>query len=144
MIESRIKYIHENPIRAGWVENLEDYLYSSARNYSGMKGLIEVDYWLFDCLSQLKIGTDSSVELQIPPSLNWHCRTAEEYLRLRVSDSYSAWVLDYQSGSNSNNGRYGEAYKSSTIGISFGSPLGYSRNYSYTYTFDLKRFVLGK
>jgi len=63
---------------------------------------------------------------------------------LGVSDNYSAWVLDYQSGSNSNNGRYGEAYKSSTIGISFGSPVGYSRNYSYTYTFDLKRFVLGK
>ena len=63
---------------------------------------------------------------------------------LGVSDSYSAWVLDYQSGSNSNNGRYGEAYKTSTIGISFGSPVGYSRNYSYTYTFDLKRFVLGK
>lgn len=45
IIESRMKYIHENPVRAGWVENAEEYLYSSARNYSGLKGLIEVDYW---------------------------------------------------------------------------------------------------
>ncbi|SFB54136.1 hypothetical protein [Algoriphagus aquimarinus] len=45
MIESRMKYIHENPVRAGIVEKPEDFLYSSARNYSGMKGLIEVDYW---------------------------------------------------------------------------------------------------
>jgi REP element-mobilizing transposase RayT len=45
MIESRMKYIHENPVRAGIVEKEEDYLYSSARNYSGLKGLIEVDYW---------------------------------------------------------------------------------------------------
>lgn len=45
MIESRMTYIHENPVRAGWVESAEEYLYSSARNYSGLKGLIEVDYW---------------------------------------------------------------------------------------------------
>ncbi|MBN7817354.1 transposase [Algoriphagus pacificus] len=45
MIESRMKYIHDNPVRAGIVEKPEDYLNSSARNYSGLKGLIEVDYW---------------------------------------------------------------------------------------------------
>ncbi|WPR75766.1 REP-associated tyrosine transposase [Algoriphagus sp. NG3] len=45
MIESRMKYIHDNPVRAGIVENPEDYLHSSARNYSGLKGLIDVDYW---------------------------------------------------------------------------------------------------
>ncbi len=44
MMESRMKYIHENPVSAGIVEKEEDYLYSSARNYSGMKGRIEVDY----------------------------------------------------------------------------------------------------
>jgi hypothetical protein len=27
MIESRMKYIHENPVRAGIVENVEEYLY---------------------------------------------------------------------------------------------------------------------
>lgn len=45
MLESRMAYIYENPERAGIVEKPEDYLYSSARNYSGLKGLIEVDYW---------------------------------------------------------------------------------------------------
>lgn len=45
MIESRMKYIHDNPVRSGIVEKPEDFLYSSARNYSGLKGLIDVDYW---------------------------------------------------------------------------------------------------
>ena len=63
---------------------------------------------------------------------------------LGVSDSYSAGIWDFESGSNSIRGRYGESYRSSTVGVSAGSPVGYSRNYSYTYTFDLKRFVLGK
>lgn len=43
MIDSRLEYIHENPVRAGWVEKSEDYMYSSARNYSGLPGIIEVD-----------------------------------------------------------------------------------------------------
>lgn len=45
LIESRMKYIQENPVRAGIVEKEEEYLYWSARNYSGLKDLIEVDYW---------------------------------------------------------------------------------------------------
>ena len=43
MIDSRMNYIHENPVRAGWVERAEDYLYSSARNYCEMKGLLEIN-----------------------------------------------------------------------------------------------------
>ncbi|WP_202927968.1 hypothetical protein [Cyclobacterium roseum] len=45
MIESRMNYIHENPVRAGIVEKPEDYMCSSARNYAGLDGLIAVDYW---------------------------------------------------------------------------------------------------
>ena len=41
--KQKLAYIHDNPVRAGWVENPEDWLYSSARNYAGLKGLIEVD-----------------------------------------------------------------------------------------------------
>jgi REP element-mobilizing transposase RayT len=41
-ILQKINYIHENPVRAGIVENAEDYLYSSARNYAGLQGEIEV------------------------------------------------------------------------------------------------------
>ena len=43
MIDSRLTYIHENPVRAGWVDKEEEYLYSSARNYCGLPALIEVD-----------------------------------------------------------------------------------------------------
>ena len=44
MIDSRVEYIHDNPIRAGWVDKPEDYLYCSARNYSDLEALIEIDY----------------------------------------------------------------------------------------------------
>lgn len=39
----KMAYIHENPIRAGWVENAEDWLYSSQRNYLSMEALLEID-----------------------------------------------------------------------------------------------------
>ena len=32
-IQQKFDYIHMNPVRAGLVENPEDWLYSSARNY---------------------------------------------------------------------------------------------------------------
>lgn len=44
MIESKMQYIYENPVRAGLVENAADYLYSSARNAAGLAGLIDNDY----------------------------------------------------------------------------------------------------
>ncbi len=43
MVDSRLNYIHDNPVRAGWVENPEDYLYSSARTYAGLSGLLEIE-----------------------------------------------------------------------------------------------------
>ena len=43
MIDSRIEYIHQNAVRAGWVLYAEDYLYSSAGNYAGLEALIEID-----------------------------------------------------------------------------------------------------
>ncbi len=42
MLEGRIFYTHDNPRRAGIVENAEDYLHSSARDYAGIKGLVNV------------------------------------------------------------------------------------------------------
>ena len=40
----KLHYIHNNPVKAGIVEKPEDYVYSSARSYQGMKGLIDVCY----------------------------------------------------------------------------------------------------
>ena len=42
--ESKLNYIHENPVRAGIVRNAEDYIYSSASNYAGKGGIIEVEF----------------------------------------------------------------------------------------------------
>jgi putative transposase len=43
MIEQRINYIHENPVRTGIVASAEEYLHSSARNYAGLSSVIEID-----------------------------------------------------------------------------------------------------
>ena len=36
-------YLHHNPVRIGVVEQPEDWVYSSARDYAGGKGLIELE-----------------------------------------------------------------------------------------------------
>lgn len=42
MLHQKLHYIHENPVRTGIVENAEEYLHSSARDYCGRKGLVNV------------------------------------------------------------------------------------------------------
>jgi hypothetical protein len=37
MLIQRLNYIHNNPVKAGWVAQPEDYLYSSALNYAGKR-----------------------------------------------------------------------------------------------------------
>lgn len=41
-IWQKIYYTHNNPVKAGIVDHPEAYLYSSARDYAGMKGLVNV------------------------------------------------------------------------------------------------------
>ena len=42
----KLKYIHENPVRAGWVEQPEDYVYSSAKTVLlGTPGPIPISDW---------------------------------------------------------------------------------------------------
>ena len=43
MIESRINYIHQNPVRAGYVEQEHEYVYSSAKNFAGLINSMEID-----------------------------------------------------------------------------------------------------
>ena len=38
----KLNYIHLNPVRQEFVDRPEDYPYSSARNYAGRQGLIDV------------------------------------------------------------------------------------------------------
>jgi putative transposase len=41
-LEQKIDYIHQNPVRAELVEEPEQYVYSSAVDYAGGKGLIDI------------------------------------------------------------------------------------------------------
>jgi putative transposase len=42
-MQQKLDYVHFNPVEAGIVEEQEHYLYSSAKDYAGIKGLVEVD-----------------------------------------------------------------------------------------------------
>jgi putative transposase len=40
--EQKLHYIHQNPVVAMIVEEEEHYLFSSARDYAGIKGLVKI------------------------------------------------------------------------------------------------------
>ena len=40
--KQKLDYIHDNPVKAGFVSKPEDWLYSSARDYCGQQGMIDV------------------------------------------------------------------------------------------------------
>lgn len=42
MMRQKLDYIHNNPVETGIVEEPWEYFYSSAKNYCGKKGLVEV------------------------------------------------------------------------------------------------------
>lgn len=42
MRKQKLSYLHENPVVSGFVSKAEDYVYSSARDYCGEKGLLEI------------------------------------------------------------------------------------------------------
>ncbi len=43
VMRQKLDYIHQNPVKRGYVDQAEDWRYSSARNYAGKEGLIEVN-----------------------------------------------------------------------------------------------------
>jgi REP-associated tyrosine transposase len=42
MMKQKVEYIHHNPVKRGYVDKAEHWRYSSARNYLGMEGLLNV------------------------------------------------------------------------------------------------------
>jgi REP element-mobilizing transposase RayT len=42
VIDQKVNYIHQNPVEAGLVFRPEDYVYSSAMDYAGEKGMLDV------------------------------------------------------------------------------------------------------
>jgi REP element-mobilizing transposase RayT len=46
MMKIKIDYIHNNPVKRGYVDEAVHWRYSSARDYEGQEGLIEVErFW---------------------------------------------------------------------------------------------------
>ena len=43
VIDQKINYIHNNPVKASFVSKPEDYICSSAGFYSGMNYILEID-----------------------------------------------------------------------------------------------------
>jgi hypothetical protein len=44
MFDEKLAYIHQNPVQAGFVTREEDWKYSSARDFCGIKGLVTLSY----------------------------------------------------------------------------------------------------
>lgn len=44
MFDKVLEYIHLNPVVSGFVTQPEDWKYSSARDFCGRKGLIELNF----------------------------------------------------------------------------------------------------
>ncbi|MBU2568713.1 MAG: transposase [Gammaproteobacteria bacterium] len=42
VMRQKLEYIHQNPVKRGYVDKPEHWRYSSARNYLGQEGMIEV------------------------------------------------------------------------------------------------------
>jgi putative transposase len=41
-MQQKLSYIHNNPVESGFVDSPEEWLFSSARDYAGRKGLLEI------------------------------------------------------------------------------------------------------
>ncbi|SIT91655.1 REP-associated tyrosine transposase [Pontibacter indicus] len=43
-LDQKLEYIHQNPVRAEWVDEPEHYKYSSAANYAELPGLLPIEF----------------------------------------------------------------------------------------------------
>jgi len=43
MMKEKIEYIHHNPVKRGYIEEAEHWRYSSAKDYAGVNGLLEIE-----------------------------------------------------------------------------------------------------
>ena len=41
-MRQKLEYMHNNPVKRGYVDEAVHWRYSSARNYAGLRGLIDV------------------------------------------------------------------------------------------------------
>lgn len=96
-----IRYIHQNPVKAGLCKRIEDYAYSSYREYIAKPNLVDVDF-VFDIVSKEEferynheMNADKCLEIADAPKLRVtdeqamkiienisHCKTTAEFQRL--------------------------------------------------------------
>lgn len=43
-MQQKLDYIHQNPVKEGWVAEAQHFVYSSARDYSDSKGLVPISF----------------------------------------------------------------------------------------------------
>ena len=43
VMKQKLDYLHNNPVRAGYVREPQDWIYSSASNYAGMEGVMDIE-----------------------------------------------------------------------------------------------------
>ncbi len=48
LLYEQLEFIHNNPVRDRIVTRAEDYLHSSARDYAGIKGLVNIDLPMYE------------------------------------------------------------------------------------------------
>jgi len=44
VMQQKLDYLHYNPVEAGFVENPQEFVYSSAKDYSGEKGMLDIKF----------------------------------------------------------------------------------------------------
>lgn len=42
--DQKLEYIHQNPVLAGFVDEPEHFKFSSARDYAGIRGLVDIEF----------------------------------------------------------------------------------------------------
>ena len=42
IMEQKLEYLHQNPVKEGWVRKADEYVYSSAKDYAGQKGMLDI------------------------------------------------------------------------------------------------------
>ena len=59
MMRQKIDYIHNNPVKRGYVDEAIHWRYSSARNYMGQVGLLEIctEWWVEYAFPRGSVGT---------------------------------------------------------------------------------------
>ena len=89
-----IRYVHQNPIKAGLCKRLEDYPYSSFAEYTGQPDLVD-----FDCVEQY-VSVQSVVESSLE-QMTEECLEMRDTPPKRVTDQQAKQILQKYTGCDS-------------------------------------------